>query len=367
MRKSSIVTVAALGGLAVSIASAQPLEDAKRTVFLQAAGTNWGQPMNVAWNPVNEVYYGGGGGFTPNDATVWDANGVELQFGDTVIDLRSWYWNSNINGLEAVSYDAQNGGRAQDAIWELEIDGDGLLTGGSTELLPNAPGLFDSQTMPAYSSSENVWYSSTNGGSNVNVVDRADGSLIRSFGLDMSGRTNSSYGIGYDEDEGWVLIIDAVSDQVHAFDTDGNFIGSSNLDFDYTNLYGFGYANKQVFAWDAGRAGWQGYDIGAGGGGNIRLSLAGDCPGTVTATASNATPGNRVYFIYGFAEGDGPFVPGCPDLRVDVLNPQIAGSDIADANGEASVSGNVPPAGCGRVFVQAVDNTACVVSNVEGI
>ena len=40
---------------------------------------------------------------------------------------------------------------------------------------------------------------------------------------------------------------------------------------------------------------------------------------------------------------------------------------MADANGIAQVSGNVPAIACGLVVVQALDITTCTTTNVVGL
>ncbi|MCC6907316.1 MAG: right-handed parallel beta-helix repeat-containing protein [Phycisphaerales bacterium] len=82
--------------------------------------------------------------------------------------------------------------------------------------------------------------------------------------------------------------------------------------------------------------------------------------------AAGATPGNVVYFVYGFATGS-TGVPGCPGLTIDIANPRIAAQSTADANGYASKIINIPSAASGRaIILQAVDRDACAVSNAIG-
>lgn len=111
--------------------------------------------------------------------------------------------------------------------------------------------------------------------------------------------------------------------------------------------------------------GWEGYVDPCGGG--LALTLAGDCPGTVTASVSGATPGGNVAFIRAFGEGSVQVPPGpCEgtELGLDASATLLA-IEQADANGNASIAGNAPNAACGRVFVQALDLGSCSTSNVE--
>lgn len=107
----------------------------------------------------------------------------------------------------------------------------------------------------------------------------------------------------------------------------------------------------------------------AEGGGGINLSLSGNCPGTITADVTGATPGGFVGFVYAF--GTGNFViPGgvCAGTELGLDNTTtLAGVATANGAGEASLSGNVPSGACGNVFIQAVDASTCSTSNVEGV
>ena len=98
----------------------------------------------------------------------------------------------------------------------------------------------------------------------------------------------------------------------------------------------------------------------------FELSVRGECPGEISLVATGATPGGLVGFAYGFAEG-ATAVPPCPGVFVDIAGAVLAGTDIADKGGTASISGFVPEAACGKVFVQAVDVRTCLTSNTAVI
>lgn len=83
-----------------------------------------------------------------------------------------------------------------------------------------------------------------------------------------------------------------------------------------------------------------------------------------TLSVQQAQPDEWVYFAYGLALNSTP-VPGCPELRVKLNAPQIAGRARTDATGAASVSVFVPHAASGRtVLLQAVQPAPCGVSNL---
>lgn len=82
-----------------------------------------------------------------------------------------------------------------------------------------------------------------------------------------------------------------------------------------------------------------------------------------TLTVTGATPGARVFFVFGFQPGS-TLVPGCPGVAVGIENPHIAGSATANQNGEATLTVYVPNAASGlTVVLQAVERARCTVSN----
>jgi len=101
------------------------------------------------------------------------------------------------------------------------------------------------------------------------------------------------------------------------------------------------------------------------------LALSGPDPGvpgqSSRLTVTNATPGSRVYFVYG-AVGGGTAIPGC-DLQtgaaLQINSPTLAGMATANANGIASITRFIPSAAQGRIFlIQAVQKNGCKVSQL---
>ncbi|NOG54045.1 MAG: hypothetical protein HND57_06910 [Planctomycetes bacterium] len=82
--------------------------------------------------------------------------------------------------------------------------------------------------------------------------------------------------------------------------------------------------------------------------------------------ASGLQPGTKVYFCWS-GQGGGTLIPGC-DVTVNALqleNPTVAGSAIADANGRATLKGNVPSSVSGKTLLfQAVIPSSCEISNL---
>lgn len=92
------------------------------------------------------------------------------------------------------------------------------------------------------------------------------------------------------------------------------------------------------------------------------LTYTATCPGEVTLDVTEAVPGHRIVFVYGMIAGETE-VPMCESAVVSVDDPKVAGIVYASAEGYASLSGYVPPAGCGRVYVQVLDLDACWTTN----
>ncbi|MBL1218502.1 MAG: hypothetical protein D8M59_13550 [Planctomycetes bacterium] len=87
---------------------------------------------------------------------------------------------------------------------------------------------------------------------------------------------------------------------------------------------------------------------------------------TNTITASGIEPGTRVYFCWS-QHGGGHLIPGC-DTQVNALqidNPKVAGTAIADGNGVATLEGKVPAKMSGQwLLFQAVVPNKCAISNL---
>ncbi len=78
----------------------------------------------------------------------------------------------------------------------------------------------------------------------------------------------------------------------------------------------------------------------------------------------SATPGNRVYFAYGLAEGYKK-LPGCPGITVGIRAPVVFGSAVANNDQEARLSQFVPRSAADQtIFIQTVEPASCTVSNV---
>ena len=97
--------------------------------------------------------------------------------------------------------------------------------------------------------------------------------------------------------------------------------------------------------------------------GSLRLRIDGPCPGEMVATAGGANEGDRIAFGYGRVLGTGRGIPGCEGLRADIVGGTLVDIVIADVNGEATLIGDVPDAGCDRIYLQAINLDGCTKSN----
>jgi len=93
-------------------------------------------------------------------------------------------------------------------------------------------------------------------------------------------------------------------------------------------------------------------------------SFAPNQPGALnTLEVIHATPHGRVVFVVGTARGEGRSAPQCPGATIELVNPQVIGFAIADADGRATLDRFIPAGLAGRRFVvQAIDWSTCKTS-----
>jgi glucose/arabinose dehydrogenase len=81
-------------------------------------------------------------------------------------------------------------------------------------------------------------------------------------------------------------------------------------------------------------------------------------------TVSLGTPGETVFFVYGFTTGS-TNIPRCDGFSVDIEDPVLLTGVVVDENGEATLSSFVPGGlSGGTVHLQAVEHATCTVSNL---
>jgi len=97
---------------------------------------------------------------------------------------------------------------------------------------------------------------------------------------------------------------------------------------------------------------------------DAELDIVGGCPGAVTITASNVTPGARVGFAWGTSLGNTTIPTGsCAGTNLGIAGAQLLTTVTADGSGNAVLSSTAPSAACGN-FLQALDVSNCEATNV---
>jgi len=108
----------------------------------------------------------------------------------------------------------------------------------------------------------------------------------------------------------------------------------------------------------------------AGGAGGFRLTLRGDCPGTVTLEWSGATPSSPMGIVFASNEGN-VIIPSGPcagtQLGLGTQNLRLY-AQVNSGSGSGSINGTAGTAACGG-FVQlvVVDGSPCTTSNVAQV
>jgi len=128
------------------------------------------------------------------------------------------------------------------------------------------------------------------------------------------------------------------------------------------------YSGGQVYA-NAGYGSFPSYDytFRTWTGGGLTLAATGTCPALVF-TITGASPFAPVALLSSPTTGS-LVIPGgpCPGITLGITSPTLRVINAADAAGSITLTANIPAGACGTQFVQAVDLTACVTSNVEAL
>ena len=94
----------------------------------------------------------------------------------------------------------------------------------------------------------------------------------------------------------------------------------------------------------------------------VVLTKSGTCPGSMTITATGATPSRLVAVVYGSPGSFTLTIPPCSGLVLGISNPTLGALISANASGEAALTFNARGGTCGKT-VQVVDVTTCDKSN----
>ena len=245
--------------------------DAERTVFL-AASVPPAAGLNIAWHAAQQKYYAvGPGAGEPmySSVYVFSGAGAELQaFTQIELDIRSVNYNPTTTKLEVMTFNARDGGvgavgNRPQGLFEVALDGAGLVTGTVTQALSPLPGLLGRQTMPVLDATRNELYSFSNT-NQLRRVSRVDGSQLGTITLDTAAIGSPSttwFGIGFDAVNDYLVVTSfGPGSKAYRFGLDGSYVDTWNLDIEVSQFYGgASVANGQFFVFDPARNGWQGY------------------------------------------------------------------------------------------------------------
>ena len=94
------------------------------------------------------------------------------------------------------------------------------------------------------------------------------------------------------------------------------------------------------------------------------LGTSGSCPGSVTVSIDNATPGGQVVLAWSSSLGSAT-VPGgpCAGTSLGLANPKVAKTFTAPGSGSGDLVRTLGGAACG-IYLQALDVSTCTPTNV---
>jgi hypothetical protein len=256
-----------LSVLLVTGLRAQFLTTGIQTTTLSLTGVNGSTPMNIAWHPGFEQYYGGRGGSTSYGGIVWNASGGVVQNLSPInTDIRSFFYNPNTGRLENITYAAYTNASGYRAV---VLTGAGLFTGTYTDVGVTLSGLPMDQVAPAYDAARNLLYA-YNSGNTVSVVSPVTGLLVNTITLDFASAGSPTlpyYVIGYDPYNDALISYTATGGiRAVAFSAStGAFLASVTLPglTQSPDQWRMGYANNQLFVFDNTLDSYIGYTISA--------------------------------------------------------------------------------------------------------
>lgn len=244
---------------------AQFLTTGIETITLSLSGVNGSTPMNIAWHPGFQQYYGGRGGSSSYSGRVWNSSGSIVQTLTPInTDLRSFFYNSNTGNLENVTYAAYY---SSSGYRTVGLDANGLFTGSYTNFSVTLSGLPSDQAAPAYDAGRNLLYGFESG-STVKAVSPTTGLVVSTVTLDLTAAgspTLPTHVIGYDSSNDALITYTTTGGaRALAFNpTTGAFVASISLPGTVPSPgeWRMGYANHQLFVYDSGIDSFRGYQI----------------------------------------------------------------------------------------------------------
>jgi hypothetical protein len=259
----TIAKILAAGTLALASAAtlAAPVVMSNATQGVTLAGGSSCYQMGVAYDPTNSQYYGGGGGSPSCNGMVWNASGDLIQNVQPInIDVRGVNYNANSGQVEIISYGASYG---YGGLRQMGRDAAGLYTTSNPVLLAGMAGIADAQSVAAYDSARDVFYSTANQSGTVNIARHSDGSLAGTITLSGHSLDNTMWeSIGYDPINDVLIAFDTAARQALIFGISGQFIGASQLSGSgYDDQYAMSYTNGMLFVGKGSNGGYEGYQI----------------------------------------------------------------------------------------------------------
>lgn len=218
--------------------------------------------MDIAYNPVQNLYYSvyGGGPSCPI-ITHDGATGDELlNTSSSSHDWRGVWWNADVGGPEGNPCSSC----AREAIWAPELDGAGFaLATGQITLTPTNQPAFQSQGDLDTDMNEIIYYSSNQ----IFRVDRDTNANLPTLSLSgtPAGANLNSNLIGYSGiADAEYMLWDFSNDRVLFYDRTGAYQGESAVAGapPTSDSWNVGFANGRVFIWNG--SGWNGYIVGPG-------------------------------------------------------------------------------------------------------
>jgi len=138
---------------------------------ISLATTNLGTPMDLAYDPVNKLYYVFSGGWPSAGINVFDSNNDRVHSGSVNVDQRSGWYNENTNRIEVRSY---NGG-----WYYLPTDANGVSNANGV-LISSPSESMGYQEQPDYADHADEIIVSTSE-TNIKVYDYSTGSFKRNI------------------------------------------------------------------------------------------------------------------------------------------------------------------------------------------
>jgi hypothetical protein len=339
--KRSILTIAAFAG-ATALSVAQTLTAVGVVTLTGAPST----PMEVAYNPINNLYYASAGGYNCNNLLTYSVTGgAAISTTSECYDSRGLWWNSLTNTLEGNSYNSAG-------IYTMALSG-GIPTGvgaiAAANSQPNAQvgGQFDPTT------NQVLYY---DGSLNIQKYNRANpGALVSTVpitGLPVGYGTLSTYGFYTGAPGSEYAVYDVTYLRAYLINyTTGAYVATVQFPNTAGNYayYNLSYANGLYFICNGST--WIGYhvcpiikSIPANGivCSGSTVTLTAEAGGVVTYTWSNgantssitATPSvNTTYSL-----NTSPLLPGCISTSA-AITITVGGSPTVAISGSTLICG----------------------------